>query len=268
MAALPTPIEFTQDDLNDLKIAKSKLEYPSLTATISNYIGKPIEAGFKLLPPNWNNKVGEITQAALLKGLEFAVVTIGKSDVKQSQDWLHKALVAGSGAAGGAVGLASLPIELPISTMLILRSIADIARSEGHDISLLAIKLSCLEVLALGGQSTKEDAAESAYWIVRSALAKSVTEAAAYIAEKGVTETGAPSLVRFITAIAARFSIVVTEEIAAKAVPVIGALAGGSLNLLFMNHFQEIARGHFIVKRLEAKYGSEVVEKMYKDLEI
>jgi hypothetical protein len=247
-------IEFSEDDLDDLRAAKAKLEYPSLTSRISDFVGKPIEVGVKLLPGNLNKKVGEITQAALLKGLEFAVRTIGKSETKYSQNWLHKVLVAASGVAGGAVGLASLPVELPISTTLILRSIADIARSEGHDISLLAVKLSCLEVLALGGKSAKDDAAETGYWVVRSALARSVSEAAAYIAKKGLAEEAAPPLV--------------TEEVAAKAVPVIGSVAGGSINLLFMHHFQEMARGHFIVKRLEKKYGTKRVEKMYEKLSI
>jgi hypothetical protein len=61
---------------------------------------------------------------------------------------------------------------------------------------------------------------------------------------------------------------VVTEEIAATAVPIIGAIAGGSINLLFMHHFQEMARGHFIVKRLEKKYGIQRIEKVYLGLTI
>ena len=40
-----------------------------------------------------------------------------------------------SGAAGGAFGLATLPLELPVSTVIMLRSIADIAISEGEDLS-------------------------------------------------------------------------------------------------------------------------------------
>jgi hypothetical protein len=74
--------------------------------------------------------------------------------------------------------------------------------------------------------------------------------------------------VRLIAAIAARFSTVVTEEVAAKAVPVIGAVAGGTINLLFMHHFQEMARGHFVVKRLEKQYGREAVRTAYERLAI
>jgi hypothetical protein len=136
--------------------------------------------------------------------------------------------------------------ELPISTTIILRSIADIAKSEGHDLFLLEIRLACLEVLALGGKSTKDDAAAEVYWAVRAVLAREISEAAAYIARKGVEKGGARVLVRFLAAIESRFSVVVTEEVAAKAVPIAGAAAGGAINYLFMDHFQEMARGHFV----------------------
>jgi hypothetical protein len=56
---------------------------------------------------------------------------------------------------------------------------------------------------------------------------------------------------------------VVSEQVAAKAVPVVGAVGGSIVNVLFMNHFQDMARGHFIVKRLEAKYGPETVKGVY-----
>ncbi|MGA2332799.1 MAG: EcsC family protein [Syntrophales bacterium] len=260
--------EFSDADLNDLKEAKTKLEYPSLAAKIAHVVGGPVEAGFDLLPKNWNKKVGEYTQAALLKGLEFSIYTMGNTETRESQDWLHKLLVVGSGVAGGAVGLASFVVELPFTTCIILRSIADIARSEGHNIAVLEVKLACLEVLALGGKGSQVDSAKSGYWMIRGALAKSVSDAASYLARKDLTEEGAPPLVRLVATIASRFNIVITEEAAAKAVPVVGAVSGGAINYLFMNHFQEMARGHFVVKRHEKKYGMKRVEKTYEELVI
>ena len=259
-------IALADADLADLKQAKSRLECPSLTARISDLVGKPLEAGFKLLPSDMSDRVGEIVRAALLKALDAAVLTLGRRDVKASSEFAPQILVAGSGVAGGAVGLASLPVELPISTALMLRSIGDIARSEGHDLSRLDVRLACLEVLALGGRRGSDDAADSGYWVVRAALARAVSEAAAFIAERGLAEKGAPPLARLVALIAARFSTVVTEEVAAKAVPVVGAVAGGAVNLLFMNHFQEMARGHFVVKRLEQKYGIDAVRAAYERL--
>ncbi len=261
-------LKFSECDLDDLRAAKTKLEHPSLTAKMADLVGRPIEAGFKLLPKNWNQKVGVATEAALRRGLDFAILTMGSRDKRDARNWLHKAIVASSGVAAGAVGLYSLIVELPFSTCVMLRSIADIARSEGHDISLVQTKLACLEVLALGGTSPQDDSVETAYWTVRGALAKSMSEAASHLAEKGLTERGAPPLARLIAAIASRFSSVVTEEAAAMAIPIIGAVSGGIVNYLFMDHFQEMARGHFVVMRLEKKYGQALVEKTYNELVI
>lgn len=260
------PLEFSAGDLDDLKKAKTRLERPSLTARIAGLVGRPIEAGLKRLPKNWNQKVGEATETALLKGLDFAIRTMGNPEVKPAHDWVHKAIVAGSGMAAGALGPYSLFVELPFSTCVMLRSIADIARSEGHDVSLVQTKLECMEVLALGGRGAADDSVETGYWSVRGALAKSISEAAAHLAGKGLSEKGAPPLARLVGAIASRFSGVVTEEAAAVAIPVVGAVSGAAINYLFMNHFQEMARGHFVVSRLEKKYGRALVQKTYNAL--
>ena len=257
---------FSESDLSDLKSAKWILEHPGYAAKLADLLGKPIEKVYEYLPDDWREKVNSAVRKSLLKGLEFTIHTMRDGRPHASSDWLHKLLVAGSGAAGGAFGLVALPVELPISTCLILRSIADIARSEGHDLSSLEVRLSCLLVLALGGRSDEDNAAEGGYWVVRAALAKAVSEAAAFIAEREAVEESAPPLVRLIVAIAARFGAIVSEEVAAKAVPIIGAAGGATINYLFMAHFQDMARGHFIVRRLEDKYGSEAVMNKYSEL--
>ena len=43
------------------------------------------------------------------------------------------------------------PMELPISTVIMLRSMGDIARAEGEDLRDPETALSCLQVFALGG---------------------------------------------------------------------------------------------------------------------
>ena len=235
---------------------------------MANLLGGPIEKGFELLPKGWSETVHKATKAALLKSLQVAVSTLGRNTRKRSSERFHKLLVGASGGLGGAFGLVALPIELPISTTIMLRSIADIARSEGHPIGALATKLSCLEVFALGGRSQADNAAESGYWAVRMTLAKAISEAASYIAERGIIEESAPAIVRLLASIASRFGVVVSEQVAAKSVPVVGAAAGSSINVLFIDHFQDMARGHFIVKRLEARHGSEMVRNAYDTLAI
>lgn len=159
-----------------------------------------------------------------------------------------------------------LPVELPLSTAIMLRSIADIARSEGERLRTPGAKLACLEVFALGGRSKSDDASESAYFLIRGALANSVSEAAGYITERTLVEEGAPAIVRFITQLATRFGVNVSQKVAAQAVPLIGAAGGGVINVLFIDHFQEMARGHFIIRRLERTYDPQLVRAEYERL--
>ena len=77
---------------------------------------------------------------------------------------------------------------------------------------------------------------------------------------------GAPFLVRFLTQIASRFGVVVSQKIAAQAVAVVGALGGAAVNLAFIEHFQDVARGHFTVRRLERVYGADAVRAEYDRL--
>ena len=255
---------FRKTDLNDLKKAKTLLENPGIAAKITNLLGTPIERGLELLPGNWNVKVRELTQEALSKAVHAAVFTIKDSPGKEASNYWHKIAVATTGGIGGFFGLTALAVELPISTTIMLRSIADIARSEGEALSKIESKIACLEVFAFGGPSKSDDASDSGYFAVRAALAQSVSKAAEYITEKSLAEEGAPALVRLVIKIAERFSIQVSEKAAAQAVPAIGAAGGAIINTLFIDHFQDMALGHFIVRRLERKYGKEVVEATYK----
>ena len=76
------------------------------------------------------------------------------------------------------------------------------------------------------------------------------------------TQTG-KWLATLIEKVATRFGIVITEKMAAQVVPVIGALTGATLNTMFTDYYQDMARGHFIVKRLEKKYGNELIKAEY-----
>jgi len=257
-------MNFEKIDLNDLKKAKMLLENPGIAAKMTNLLGTPIEKGFRLLPANWNDKIGNVTQTALSQAVNAAIFTMKDHPFKQSSNIWHKIIVATTGGIGGFFGISALAVELPISTTIMLRSIADIARSEGEIIKDIESKIACLEVFALGGPSENDDASNSGYFAVRTALARSLTESAEYIGKNGLIIEGSPVFVRLIIKIAERFSIQVSEKAAAQAIPVIGLAFGSIINTLFINHFQSMARGHFIVRRLERRYTKEVVEATYK----
>lgn len=256
MAMTPVHIE-------ELRKAKDLLDNPGLTARIAAVIGKPLEKGLALLPAPWSESVNDATKRALETALGAALRTMGKDNPSEARNTWHKVAAAASGAGGGALGLPALIIELPVATTIMLRSIADIARSEGEDLRRAESQLACLEVFALGGRTSRDDVANSGYFAVRAALARAVSEAVEFIAKRGLAKEGAPVMVRLISLIAARFGVSVSEKAAAQAVPAVGALGGALINLAFIDHFQDMARGHFTVRRLERIYGTHVVQSEF-----
>ncbi len=248
--------------LDDLKIAKQLLESQGFAVKLTGMVGSPIEKSLSILPAKFNSILNKTTEIALRSALRFAMLTL-TDQKRKAHNRLHKGLVAATGGVGGALGLPALIAELPASTIIMLRSIADIARSEGERITSTEARLACIEVFALGGRSKGDDAAETGYFAVRTALARAVSEAARHIAEKGLADKGAPAMVRLITQVAARFNLIVSQKVAAQTVPIIGAVSAVAINALFMDHFQKTARGHFIIRRLERAHGYDVVRSAY-----
>ncbi len=268
MSTVAEQVALTTEELQELRKAKWDLEHPSLAIRLTNILGTPIEKGFQMLPAGWTRVVHGSVHSALNRTLQMATLSLSKRPYREPSNRFHRLLVGTSGAVGGLFGLVSLPVELPVSTGLMLRSIADIAQSEGHSLKDVETQMACLEVFALGGRPNEAKGTENRYWIVRAGLARTLTEATTYLANRGVVKETAPAIVRLVTAIAARFSVVVSEQVAAKAIPVVGAASGALINLIFIRHFQRMARGHFVVRRLEKKYGADNVESIYRSIPI
>jgi hypothetical protein len=263
------------EDLAALRRAKHELESPALAMKLAGIVGAPLEKLLSRMPAIANEKVNDATQLALRKCLQIALRTLGRQDAAvplaapdKPSNLLHKFAVATTGAAGGAFGLFALPVELPVTTTLMFRSICDIARSEGEDLSSIDTQLQCLTVLGMGGTSKADYEADYGYFIMRGALAQAVSKASSEIATKGFTAHGSAALLRLLNTIASRFSVQVSEQIAAKSIPAIGAVLGAMVNTVFMDHFQLVAHGHFTVRRLERQYGTELVKSAYQTIDI
>jgi hypothetical protein len=146
--------------------------------------------------------------------------------------------------------------ELPVTTGLLLRQIAAIAAEEGEDLSDPATATECLKVFALGSQEAGAAPDQADYFATRMALAEALRTA---------VSRGAAGLLMpgFIGAVAARFGGPVALKLSAQAAPVVGAAAGAAVNLAFLEHFRNVARAHFTVRRLERWHGPEPVRLAY-----
>ena len=264
--------------------AVRKLERPGRLAEFLNTMGKPAEAIIKAMPTWASSRVERALQRTLLDAVGWAAKTLDGSIhadernvstlsnvVVKSRGAMHVTAAAILGGFGGAFGIAALPIELPVTTLVILRSIAAIARDFDADLDDPATRLECVSVLSLGGPSTSDDAMESSYLTARFGLALLIRDAGRFIAGKSTLQLGealargaAPEVTRLIGAIAGRFGYLALDLAYAEMVPIAGALGGAALNGYFANFFNQIAYYHFGLRRLERIYGEDAVHSIYR----
>jgi hypothetical protein len=263
----------TPDDQATLEEACYLLENPSLAIRMSSTLGMPVEAVTRQISKRAPEAVVDAVSQSTRKAIDFvlrsSMKSISATDAAPARPRLHTAAAMTSGAVSGFFGIQTLMVELPLTTGIMFRSIADIARAEGESPQDPETLLQCMQVFAMGsGKSDQDDAAETTYYGVRLALSKAVTDAMQYVARHGVGNASAPAMVRFVAALAGRFGLVVTQKAMAQAIPVIGAVGGGLVNAVFISHFQDMARGHFAIRRLERVYGADAIREAYSVLAI
>jgi hypothetical protein len=255
----------------ELREAKAILQHPSLVIRLSSMIGSRVEnltrdLG-KRLPEELSEAIARSSHKAIEAAFQTALRTMQDGQVSAPRNRLHTVAVVTTGGLAGFLGLQALLVELPVTTLIMFRSIADIARANGESLSNPDTQLNCLTVFALGSpRSDTDEGAETSYYGVRYALSRITSDALQYVTAHGTAGRSAPAMVRFISAIASRFGVVVSQKAAAQAVPAIGAIGGALTNAVFMSHFQDMARAHFTIRRLERIYGRETVETLYAAL--
>ena len=264
--------------------AVRKLERPGRLVEFLNTMGRPAEAIIKGLPTWASSRIEHAMQRTLLDAVGWAAKTLDGSIhadekhvsplsnvVVKSRGAMHVTAAAILGGVGGAFGLAALPLELPITTLVILRSIAAIARDFDADLDDPSTRLECVSVLGLGGPSISDDAMDSSYLTARIGLTLLVRDASRFFAGKSTFQLSqalargaAPELTRLIGAIAGRFGYLALDLAYAEMVPIVGAVGGAALNGYFANFFNQIAYYHFGLRRLERIYGEEAVQSIYR----
>jgi uncharacterized protein (DUF697 family) len=275
-----TPVTLTGPERQFLRLAAEYLERPTFLMKTATLVGKPAEAVISALPDRAQAMIAQATNQALASALDWAVRSLpdapavaGRpvSDRERGGLWsgrLHTALAATTGAVGGFFGLAGLALELPATTTVMLRSIARIAAQHGADLHDPLVRLQCLAVFSFGSPTL--ETMESAYFTGRLGLAWAVRDAATFVGQhtareisEAVTKGTAPVLVKLVNQIAGRFQVVVTQKVAAQAVPLAGAATGALINAAFSDHFNTVARYHFGIVELERKHGQEAIRAAY-----
>ena len=190
---------------------------------------------------NFEQKIQDAVEEALWRGYNYATLGLEAAPnfmrpKQPRKNRLHKAATAVSGMASGFVGLPGVLVDIPFTTATILRSIAEIARDSGEDLSSEDTKRACLEVLAFGGPNGNDSETEAGYWAAR----------------LGTSHLTVNLLIR---SAAGQFGMLLSEKMLTQAVPLAGALAGGVLNYSFTDYYQSMAKVHFCIRALERRTG-------------
>jgi hypothetical protein len=186
----------------------------------------------------------DMAHAALERA--FSVAVIGLPELGAPARRLDSAHVAHlataiSGAVSGAAGLVGAVPDAAMTTLLIMRQIAAVALAEGEDLATAEARRACLEVFAL------DSGDEGGYWGARLLL------------------RGAP-VAAVLTQAARGWGLALSEKLAAQAAPLIGAAGGVLVNTAFLTHYRTLARGHFVIRRLERTYGEAAVRAAAQDM--
>ncbi|HEY3824359.1 MAG TPA: EcsC family protein [Bryobacteraceae bacterium] len=256
----------TATDHAKLTRAVTRLEKNSLVAMLARAVGRPVTALLGALPNFANDAIQKVTKKAVLKCLRIALNPRSPRSIFGLAAKRSKLISGIVGGVGGLLGLPGVLIELPVTTLLMFQSIAQIAAAEGEDLNDPTARLACLEVFALSSDGRGPASRQDGYYKVRDDLSKSLEEASEYVLQRSSALQTGPSLLQFASFVAARFGVLVSEELAVAAIPVVGAVTGASLNVVFMQHFEDVARGHFAVRALERKYGEQKIRVEFEQI--
>jgi hypothetical protein len=232
---------------------------------LADYAGVPVNRVLGVLPKALNRQLSGLVRNAVMKGLEVAVDTLDDKPPRSPAMGFSSFLAGVTGGVSGLFGFGALAVELPLTTTLMLRAIAEIAQHQGENLSTLEARLACLEVFAYGAKRN-EDNLDVGYYAARTLISKYTHDIAALALERGAIDASAPAVASLVSEVVSRFGLVVSDKVAAGALPILGAVGGATVNIVFMDHFQRVAHAHFTLRRLERIYGSSHVRERYAEL--
>ena len=222
-------------------LAARQMRANGLLMKAVNFVGGQIEDGLKILPKGLRDQIDAAARAALMQSYRLAETSrTGAAGRLVGTDRAHRVLAAISGALGGAGGLPTALAELPFATTVIFRAVQGVAAHHGEDPTAEETRLECLRVFGAGGPGAQDDGVDTTFLGARLSL------------------TGA-ALHRLVAQVAPRFGLVLSQKLAAQAVPVLGAAAGAGTNWAFVNYYTEMAHVHFGLRAAIRLHGEEAV---------
>jgi len=205
------------------------------------------DLGPHLLGEDWEARYRALVEGALHNAYRVGTLGLESGIERQPRRRLSRLVAAATGGASGLIGVPGIAADLPLTTCLMMRSIAAIARSHGEDPTSAATRQACIDVFAFGGPEIADDDIDIAWWTIRGSLSHA-------------------SIALLIRQVATRFGMMLSQKYMAQAVPLIGGVAGSTLNYVFMDYYQRMAQVHFTLRALERRHDPDAVRACFDSL--
>jgi hypothetical protein len=207
----------------------------------------PHQLGPRLLGEDWQARYQALVEAALRNAYRVGTLGLDSAGCRRPRRRAGRLLAAATGGASGLIGVPGIAADLPVTTCLMMRSIAEIARAHGEDLASPDTRQACIEVFAFGGPEIADADIDIAWWTIRGSLSHA-------------------SIALLIRQVAGRFGAMLSQRYLAQAVPLLGAAAGGTLNYVFMDYYQRMARVHFTLREVERRHDPDAVRACFDGL--
>lgn len=167
--------------------------------------------------------------------------------VRESSTTSNTTIGVITGAASGALGFMGLLADLPITTANIFNAIRKVARKHGFDPSEDDVRMACLEVFVSGGPDKADDGVDASMIASKMAI-------------NGTT------LSNLLSRASNQYVARLMTVLGPRAVPVLGALAGGAVNAAFISYYENVAEIIFRLKRLQLDNPNDDVIALYQEM--
>ncbi len=225
----------------------------TLLIKLINFGGEKAVGGTKWLSDEFLAKVSDLVKSGLLTAYGTANWTRSAPEGSRLETILnrvsgekaHQAAATLSGAFGGVAGLASATAEIPVTVALVLRSIQNIAAEYQEDVTSEEVRLECIKVFGSGGPLESDDNIDVGYISARVAISGQAVQ-------------------NVIQYVAPRFAAVLSNKLAAQAVPILGAVTGAGVNWSFMQYYQKMAHVRFRLRKLARDHSADMIATAFK----
>ncbi|GAB4343112.1 MAG: EcsC family protein [Calditrichia bacterium] len=260
-------VGMSREDRRRLRAAGLVLERSSFLMLVADNAKLPVEALSKIIPAKDREKVKNWLVRHSHKAVDFLVNPFESPEETPPREKRYRWLSTLSGAATGVFGLPGALVDIPVTYMMALKTVINVACQYGEDLTCLENRLACLEVLAVSGSLTEERDKIGAYFKVRAIMAVRLRSAEKALLNSAAGKQLTQLLVKTVSQMLSRFGVVLTEKLVLQSMVVIGGIAGAAINHAFMKHIEETARAHFTIRQLERKYGAERIQRKIQKLQ-